>query len=422
MFGFFKSKKQAQPMSECSKTYKEQKAAMHSDKIEDRMALAIDETTSKEILYYLAEKDPSPDVRLAVTRNPAMPVQASPVLAQDNSVDVRIALAKRLVELLPGLSQDKHSQLYAFAVESLGTLALDEVLKIRVALSTTLKDHAHTPPKVAGQLARDLEREVSEPILRFCASLSDQDLLEILCKDSPGWLVEAVANRDNVSAQISQAVIDVESEPGGTALILNDGADISDNLLLQIVDKSKDITAWQKPTATRKNLPIAVAREMAKFVDASIRDILTSRDDFDHDMIEEISSVFQRRLDFMSSDGDDEKSAEERVRELFNNGELDEKVISDAMAARDRDFMHHAMAKLAKVHPSQVEQILSMQAAKPIVALCWKAKLSMRLAFQMQKEVGHIQPKELIYPKDGSDYPLTEEELEWQLEFLDVKS
>lgn len=395
---------------------------MHSDKIEDRMALAIDETTSKEILYYLAEKDPSPDVRLAVTRNPAMPVQASPVLAQDNSVDVRIALAKRLVELLPGLSQDKHSQLYAFAVESLGTLALDEVLKIRVALSTTLKDHAHTPPKVAGQLARDLEREVSEPILRFCASLSDQDLLEILCKDSPGWLVEAVANRDNVSAQISQAVIDVESEPGGTALILNDGADISDNLLLQIVDKSKDITAWQKPTATRKNLPIAVAREMAKFVDASIRDILTSRDDFDHDMIEEISSVFQRRLDFMSGEGDDGQSAEERVRELFNNGELDEKVISDAMAARDRDFMHHAMAKLAKVHPSQVEQILSMQAAKPIVALCWKAKLSMRLAFQMQKEVGHIQPKELIYPKDGSDYPLTEEELEWQLEFLDVKS
>jgi uncharacterized protein (DUF2336 family) len=422
MFGFFKSKRQAQLVPECSKTYNEQKAAMHSDNVEDRMVLATDQTTSKEILYYLAEKDPSPAVRLAVTRNPAMPVQASPVLAQDSNVDVRIALAKRLVELLPGLSQDKHSQLYAFAVDSLGTLALDEVLKIRVALSTTLKDHAHTPPKIAGQLARDLEREVSEPILRFCASLSDQDLLEILCKDSPGWIIEAIANRDNVSAEISQAVIDVENEPGGTALILNDSADVSETLLLQIVDKSKEITAWQKPTATRKNLPIAVAREMARFVDASIRDILTSRDDFDYDMIEEISSVFQRRLDFMSNEDGDEHSAEDRVRALFNSGDLNEQVISDAMAARDREFLNHAVAKLAKIRPSQADQILSMQAPKPIVALCWRADLSMRLAFQVQKEIGHIQPKELIYPKDGSDYPLSEEDLEWQLEFLDIKS
>jgi hypothetical protein len=92
------------------------------------------------------------------------------------------------------------------------------------------------------------------------------------------------------------------------------------------------------------------------------------------------------------------------------------------MAARDREFLNHAVAKLAKIRPSQADQILSMQAPKPIVALCWKADLSMRLAFQVQKEIGHIQPKELIYPKDGSDYPLSEEDLEWQLEFLDIKS
>ena len=160
-----------------------------------RLTLARDSQTSKEILYYLAENDPDPKVRRAVAENAAMPVQVSPVLATDRDQDVRLALAGRLVDLLPGMSQDKQSQLYAYVVQALGTLALDEVLKIRVALSSTLKDHAHTPPKIAGQLARDVEREVSEPILRFCAALSDDDLIGILKSHPASWVVQAIAGR-----------------------------------------------------------------------------------------------------------------------------------------------------------------------------------------------------------------------------------
>ena len=132
-----------------------------------RMSLAQDTQTNKEILYYLAENDPDPKIRQAVAENKSTPVQVSPVLAQDTSTDVRLALAARLVTLLPDISEDDHSQIYAYVVQALGTLALDEVLKIRKALSSTLKDHAQAPPKVAGQLARDVEREVSEPVLRF---------------------------------------------------------------------------------------------------------------------------------------------------------------------------------------------------------------------------------------------------------------
>jgi hypothetical protein len=106
------------------KDYSAQKEDLKSADIKRRMTLASDSETSKDILYYLAEKDPSPKVRQAVAENRAMPVHASPILAQDREVDVRLALARRLVDLLPGLSGDKHSQLYAYAVQALGTLAL----------------------------------------------------------------------------------------------------------------------------------------------------------------------------------------------------------------------------------------------------------------------------------------------------------
>jgi hypothetical protein len=42
----------------------------------------------------------------------------------------------------------------------------------------------------------------------------------------------------------------------------------------------------------------------------------------------------------------------------------------------------------------------------------------MRMALKLQKDMGHVQPKELIYPRDGTDYPLSEDDLNWQLDFL----
>ena len=134
--------------------YDSQKQLAVSGKTRDRLALARDINTHKEILFYLAEHDPDEKVRKAVAQNIATPMQANTKLATDASVDVRMALAGQLVKLLPDLSVDTHSQLYAFAVQALGTLALDEVLKIRSALTSTLKDHAYAPPSVAAQLAR----------------------------------------------------------------------------------------------------------------------------------------------------------------------------------------------------------------------------------------------------------------------------
>lgn len=401
------------------KSYAQQREAMQSADVRARMTLARDSATSREILYYLAEKDPEPKVRKAVAENKSMPLQVSPVLAADSDMDVRLALARRLVELLPDLSQDKQSQIYAFAVQALGTLALDEVLKIRIALSSTLKDHAQAPPKVAGQLARDVEREVSEPILRFCAALSDGDLLDILKGHPASWVVEAIACRESVSEKVSEAVIETEDPPGGRALIQNEGAALGEGLLHTIVDMARRLPEWQKPVAARKSLPVSVAKELAEFVDASVRDLLLKRGDFDESTTEEIAAVFRRRVDFASAEGRAEGgSAADRLKSLIDAGGLTESTISDALAMRDFDFVAGAVAHMAGTSEATVRRIFDMKAARPIVALAWKASLSMRMALQLQQEIGHVEPKDLIYPRGGTDYPLSREEIDWQLEFL----
>ncbi len=385
-----------------------------------RLSVARNPNTAQEVLYYMAQSDPSPHVRRAVAKNKATPVHASMILAGDRSVDVRMALAARLVDLLPQLSSEAHSQLYAYVVQALGTLALDEVLKVRKALSSTLKDHAHAPPKVAGQLARDVERDVAEPILRFCASLSDADLLEILKEHPAGWAIEAVAGRIKVSEKVSKAVIDTNHVPAGTILLGNEGASIPPSLLETIVMRAREYPEWHEPLALRKSLPPSMAEMLAEFVDERVRTLLQKRADFDEKTSETIAAVVRRRIDYEEKQSAGAHSPAERVNALVRKGLLNESAIADALAMRDKEFVVAALASLTRSTASDIQKIFQMRAAKPITAMAWKAGLSMRMALRLQQDMGLVAPKELLYPKGGTDYPMTREEIQWQLEFLDL--
>ena len=401
--------------------YEKEKEIAQSGNVRKRLVLAKDPRTHQEILFYLAKEDPDPAIRLAVARNISTPLHASPLIAGDGDHDVRLALARRLVMLLPALSKETHSQLYAFAVQAFATLALDEVLKIRLALSSTLKDHAMAPPAVVGQLAKDVEREVSEPILRYCVVLSDEVLMDILHSHPARWAVQAIAGRGKVSGLISQAVSDADDRPAGKILLRNNGAEVGEALLLDIVQRARAYTEWQGPIAIRKSLPQSVARVLAEFADASVRDILLQRQDFDQATIDEISDVMKRRLAFAGAAVSGETSID-RVRRLMKKDMLTEDVIADALGMGDKDFVTAALASKAQASADTVASVLRMRKAKPVVALCWKAGLSMRFALRVQQEMAQVPASELLYPRDGTDYPMTTDELRWQLEFLGFKA
>jgi uncharacterized protein (DUF2336 family) len=402
--------------------YEAQKEIAQKGDRKARLKLARDKNTNREILYYLAESDPDPDIRKAVIENKAMPVHVSTIVARDSDADVRLALAARLISLLPDVSQDEHSQMYAFTVQALGTLALDEVLRIRQALSGTLKDHAHTPPKVAAQLARDVERTVAEPILRFCAALPDEELLDILKLHPAGWTTEAIASRPSVSVEVAGAVINTGNRPAGKMLIENPGVQFNDAVLHKIIERARYFPEWQEPVAVHKSLPPAFALDLAEFVDSTIYDILIKRPDFDRKTTEKITAAFRRRIRYAEDEKLHKLTVSDRLLYLEKQGNLNEEVVSDALAMRDPAFVHAALAHMAKTDVKTVEKIFALKKSRPIVALSWQAGLSMRLAFQLQKELGQVQPADLLYPRDGTEYPLTPEEITFQLEFLGLKA
>lgn len=424
---FFKSKKKLGSITKKpkkpkrdSKRYMEERNVAQSGDKSKRLELAKKENTHQEVLYYLAEHDPDKDVRKAVAKNPLTPIHATTVLSKDKDIDVRMALLKRLVHLLPDLTDEEYSSLYAHVVQALSNLALDEVIKIKRTLSATLKDKGYTPPQVASQLAKDVEREVSEPILKYCITIPDEELINIVRQTQFEWAARAIAQREKLEEDVSQAVFERSEDfpKAGEDLIKNQGAKLSADTLHFIIERAKDRPEWHKPLATRSDLPADMVTSIAGFVSSKLRKLMLKQNDFDDKTCEEITEAAKRRMTFLQDRQGNAIKPEKKFENLIRDGHLDEEAIGDALALREYNFVKQALAYRADLAAETVQRMLDTKSPKTVVSLCWKADLSMRMALTIQQELVKINPKEIIYPRRGKTYPLDQETMEFQINFF----
>ena len=103
---------------------------------------------------------------------------------------------------------------------------------------------------------------------------------------------------------------------------------------------------------------------------------------------------------------------------MYLNNELNEHEISSALASGGQEFVVYAVALKSKTPVDAVSRAITMRSAKAIVALCWKAELSMRLATRVQMQLANIPPSDVLRATASDDFPLSKDEMRWQLEFI----
>ena len=69
-----------------------------------------------------------------------------------------------------------------------------------------------------------------------------------------------------------------------------------------------------------------------------------------------------------------------------------------------------------------VKKAISMKNPRAITALCWKAQFSMRFSVNVQRLICRIPHQDILYPKEGAEFPLTEDEMKWQLDLFESLS
>jgi uncharacterized protein (DUF2336 family) len=409
-------------------SYEEAKRLARDSNLKVRRDLARRTDVQPEILYYLAE-DQAAEVRRAIAANEATPHQADQLLLRDTDEQVRAELAQKVARLLPGLPEDAQTQARERVIGMLEVLARDEAVRVRQAISEAVKGRTDISPEIVGRLARDVELAVAGPVLRLSALLTDEDLLDIIAGTPPSGALSAIAGRARVGAGVSDAIVAADDEPAIAALLANPSAQIREETLDLIVDRAPQRKSWHEPLVRRPALPVRAATRIARFVADSLLDVLKNRKDLPASTRAQIAVAVTKRLadetkaaaaEPAKGGGEDDtgETVEDKVRRLKKEGKLDEDAVSDAVDAGQRAFVRAALAVLAEVPISAVDKILSSRSAKGVVALAWKAGLSVRLAGQLQTRIGGISPRQALHSRGGKDYPLTVEEMTWQIEFF----
>jgi len=400
---------------------KAKEMARHQD-VAVRLELAGREDLKPEILYYLAEDD-DVGVRRVIAANAAAPRLADLLLAGDADHEVRVGLAEKIALLAPGLSSDEQDKIRKMTYEALEILARDQVTKVRQIIAETLKDVADAPAKVIQNLARDAELVVSAPILEYSPVLTSDDLLEIIASDPVHGALFAVSRRRNIDNRISDAIVRTDSTEAIAELLGNDSAQIREETLDRIIDRAADVEEWHKPLVVHPKLPSGAAPKLARFVAENLLDILTARRDLDSETVAEVRDIVNRRLD--ESDGKDDTAIDaiggehlKKAAKMRKKGTLNHDAINAALQSGEYEFIAAALVELSGLSSATVMQAVSGRNAKGIVAVAWKAKLPSWVVEQLQLRLCRIPRKDVLTAPEGADYPLTEEEMIWQLDFL----
>ncbi|MFB3082759.1 MAG: DUF2336 domain-containing protein [Gammaproteobacteria bacterium] len=125
-----------------------------------------------------------------------------------------------------------------------------------------------------------------------------------------------------------------------------------------------------------------------------------------------------RRIDKEGVNGDVDAGL--NADAAFAEGKIDDDLVQAYIDKGDHDFVTKALALKAGLPAAVVERVISLQGAKSITALVWQAGLGMRTAIQVQLRVARVPPMDVLNAKDGTDYPLTEEELAWHADLFAV--
>jgi uncharacterized protein (DUF2336 family) len=150
-------------------------------------------------------------------------------------------------------------------------------MAVREAVAWQIYNSPLLNDDLAQRLAHDVA-EVAFPILRHASALSDDFLVGIVQQRDSKKQV-AIAARDEVSAGVSDAIVDTGNVTAIERLVRNPGADLTEPTLQKTLDRFGAIDAIAESMAGRGDLPMAVIEKLVHYVSEEIRDELAARHD-----------------------------------------------------------------------------------------------------------------------------------------------
>ncbi|MGD0431160.1 MAG: DUF2336 domain-containing protein [Acetobacteraceae bacterium] len=377
---------------------------------EARVRLGALATTPPEVLKALVA-DASVTVRAAVALNPATPAYTNAALAADPDERVRALLARKLSAIAPSLSSGALNQLQQLTLDTLTGLAKDETVRVRAAIADAVKDLPDAPRAIILRLAHDDALMVCEPVVRFSPLLTSEDLVALVAATPSSGTQVAVARRLAIDTAVSDALVSAGKDDAVLALLMNGSAQIREATLDALVERSVENPAWHDPLVRRPALSERSVKTLARIVADHLLEVLAARSDLDPVLAADLSARVSERLRCETGvTAPTAPPAKPTEADLL-------------AAARDGDARKAAvmLAIAADIPLPAVWRAAMLRSAKGLVSLTWKAGFSMRTGYAMQVLLARLAPGTALKPGPGNSFPLSVQEMCWQLDFLSGK-
>jgi len=233
----------------------------------------------------------------------------------------------------------------------------DAEVRVREALSDSLKDNPEVPHDVALALANDVS-EVSLPMLEFSEVLTDEDLKEIVAIQG-AESQKAIASRDHLSADVADAIVENSKDEDVVAtLVANEGADLQADTMDKVLDKFGDSEKVNAPLAQREQLPLSVAERLVSLVSEKVRDHLVTHHELSPDMAMDLFLSAREKATVSLLGGSDVPDVRQLVEQLFENGRLTDTLILRAICMGDAVFFESALAKRCDIPASNAYKLI----------------------------------------------------------------
>jgi uncharacterized protein (DUF2336 family) len=393
-----------------------------------RVRQGANESTSRDILRALAS-DPSVTVRASLALNPALPDDVIATLAADTDARVRSILSRKLAALTPTLKSEVRQRVQNDAVASLTALVAEAALRVRASIAETVRDMPDGPRDIILRLAHDPAVMVCEPVIRFSPMLTQEDLIMLIASGPPQSTVMAVANRPGIGTSVSDAIVGCAEPAAILALLCNQTAQIREVTLDALAAQSEQHTEWQEPLVRRSHLSVRAQRMLAEIVTGHLLEALAARADLDPKVGQNLREALarngsnasrppSRRDDSMPQADPAPSDGLAQAEPLLQVGRIDDYAILDALRTSKLVSAKAMLAAKAGVSVPIVERACTLRSARAIVSLAWQAGLSAQTAVVLQTMLASLAPDQVIRPDKNSPFPLSEDEMRWQLAFL----
>ena len=196
-------------------------------------------------------------------------------LARDKSVQGRAVLAGIISDLFDDRGDTLSDRERTLIFNILHGIIRDIEVSVRVNLSSRLASRADVPHDLVTQLAND-EIDVAYPILTGSTVLRDIDLIDVIRLRTHEHQL-ALTLRNEISEEVSDALVETGQESTVESLLKNQNARISQSTMEYLVEQSRRVDTYQEPLLQRNDLKADLAKRMFMWVSAALRQHIIGR-------------------------------------------------------------------------------------------------------------------------------------------------